>query len=89
MAEHISLVIPAPEYSSPLFLDCCALVRQAVRDLAGEFGFYMGAWNQAYQYDTLPITINREQDMQPGDLVFMSGIYRNPKSKTDGRRCFI
>ncbi|XP_041378081.1 uncharacterized protein LOC121390355 [Gigantopelta aegis] len=71
----------SPEYNSPLFLDCCALVRKAVRDLAEEFGFYLGAWNQAYQYDTLPITIHREEDMQPGDLVFMSGIYQNPKSK--------
>jgi hypothetical protein len=28
-----------PEYNSPLFLDCCALVGHAVNDLKNEFGF--------------------------------------------------
>ena len=28
-----------PLYHSPLFLDCCALVRQCVNDLGDEFGF--------------------------------------------------
>ena len=39
----------APEYNSPLFLDCCGLVRQVVFDLGDEFGFTLGPWNQAYQ----------------------------------------
>ena len=29
-------------YNSPLFLDCCALVRQAVDDLRADFGFSLG-----------------------------------------------
>ncbi|XP_057303640.1 protein polyglycylase TTLL10-like [Hydractinia symbiolongicarpus] len=68
------------EYNSPLFLDCCALVRQVLLDLRDEFGFCIGPWNQAYQYDTLPNLIKKE-DLKPGDLVFISGIYVNKKSK--------
>ena len=34
-----------------------------------------------FQFDTLPITIEREEDMKPGDLVFISGVYFNPKSE--------
>ncbi|KAL3861129.1 hypothetical protein ACJMK2_007198, partial [Sinanodonta woodiana] len=67
------------EYNSSLFLDCCGLVRQVVRDLADDFGFQIGSWNQAYMYDTLPITIEREEDMKPGDLVFISATYYNTK----------
>jgi hypothetical protein len=44
-------------YNDPIFLDCCALVRQAMLDLKKEFGFHLDRWNQAYQYDTLPKTI--------------------------------
>ena len=32
-------------YNSPIFLDCCALVRQVVRDLREDFGFTLGPWN--------------------------------------------
>ena len=32
-------------YDSPIFLDCCALVRQCVRDLREDFGFTLGRWN--------------------------------------------
>ncbi|XP_074655111.1 uncharacterized protein LOC141908801 [Tubulanus polymorphus] len=69
------------EYNSPKFLDCCGLVRQIMRDLQKDFGFRLGPWNQAYMYDLLPIDVQREQDMKPGDLVFISGIYHNKKSK--------
>lgn len=69
------------EYYSKRFLDCCGLVRQVLLDLRKEFGFRIGPWNQAYMYDTLPITIEREEDMKAGDLVFISGIYPNPKSR--------
>ena len=65
-------------YDSPLFLDCCALVRQVVYDLKEDFGFKLDRWNQAYQYDTLPIDLKFEE-MQPGDLIFYSAIYSNPK----------
>ncbi|XP_026537355.1 inactive polyglycylase TTLL10 [Notechis scutatus] len=71
----------SPEYESPLFLDCCGFVRKAVRDLADDFGFYMGSGNQAYQYDTLPVTLPSEDHLQPGDLIFISGVYFDPQRK--------
>lgn len=52
-----------------------------MRDLEEDFGFRIGSWNQAYQHDTLPIIVEREEDMKPGDLVFISAIYYNEKSK--------
>lgn len=45
-----------------------------------DFGFQLDRWNQAYQYDTLPIDLKFE-DMKPGDLVFYSGIYYNEKMR--------
>ena len=42
-------------------------------------------WNQAYQYDTLPIDLTFDQ-MCPGDLIFYSGTYYNtefPPQKHD------
>jgi len=30
----------------PLYLDCCGLIRQVMRDLAEDFGFIQGKWNQ-------------------------------------------
>lgn len=71
----------SPEYKSKLFLDCCGLVRRVMRDLAEDFGFIIGPWNQAYMFDTLPIVVENEKDMKPGDLVFISATYYNPKSK--------
>ncbi|KAM9116196.1 inactive polyglycylase TTLL10 [Pangshura tecta] len=68
-----------PEYESPFFLDCCGLIRRVVRDLQSEFGFYIGPGNQAYQYDTLPITLLSEEHMKPGDLIFISGTYFDPE----------
>ena len=63
-----------PQYDAPLFLDCCALIRQVVFDLKEDFGFKLEHWNQAYQFDTLPIDIEYEQ-MKPGDLIFISAVY--------------
>ena len=37
-----------PLYDAPIFLDCCALVRQVVYDLREDFGFKLDRWNQAY-----------------------------------------
>ena len=62
-----------PDYDGDLFLDCCGLVRHAVNLLKDDFGFSLGRWNQAYQYDILPDEISFEE-MQPGDLIFYSGI---------------
>ncbi|XP_060132187.1 inactive polyglycylase TTLL10 isoform X2 [Zootoca vivipara] len=70
-----------PEYNSPLFLDCCGFIRRVVRDLAEEFGFWMGLGNQAYQYDTLPITLPSEEYLKPGDLIFISGTYFDTQRK--------
>ena len=50
-----------------------------MKDLEPDFGFHFGPWNQAYQYDTLPITIEDKKDMKPGDLVFIAATYYNPK----------
>ena len=72
---------PAPYYNAPLYLDCCGLVRRVLLDLKEEFGFTIGPWNQAYMFDTLPIRLGGPADMKPGDLVFVSGIYNNPKCK--------
>ena len=69
-----------PLYDAPLFLDCCALVRQVVYDLREDFGFKLDRWNQAYQYDTLPVDLTFEE-MKPGDLIFYSAIYFNKKSR--------
>lgn len=35
-----------PNYDSPLFLDCCGLIRQVVFDLREDFGFTLQRWNQ-------------------------------------------
>ena len=66
---------------APLYLDCCGLVRQVVRDLADDFGFLIAKWNQAYQIDVLPKVIEFE-DLKPGDLIFYEGEYTSPRSKT-------
>ena len=65
---------------APLYLDCCGLVRQVVRDLTDDFGFLIGKWNQAYQIDILPKVIEFE-DLKPGDLIFYEGDYTSPRSK--------
>ncbi|CAF0871298.1 unnamed protein product [Adineta ricciae] len=70
-----------PEYESKLFLDCCGLVRRVMYDLAKDFGFMIGPWNQSYMFDTLPKTVTRLSDAKPGDLVFISATYYNPKMK--------
>ncbi|XP_058858288.1 protein polyglycylase TTLL10-like isoform X2 [Acipenser ruthenus] len=70
----------SPEYESPLFLDCCGLIRKVLLDLKEDFGFVIGPGNQAYQYDTLPFTLATEADMKPGDLVFISGSYFNTQT---------
>jgi hypothetical protein len=67
-------------YNSPLFLDCCALVRQSLDDLQEDFGFRIGRWNQAYQYDVLGPEITLEE-MVPGDLVFYSATYYDTKKR--------
>jgi hypothetical protein len=66
---------------APLYLDCCALVRQCVQDLSNEFGFIIGRWNQAYQMDTLPIVLDDISQCKPGDLIFYEGIYTSKRSK--------
>ena len=35
--------------SEPLFLDCCGLVRRAMRRMRRQLGFRLGPGNQAYQ----------------------------------------
>ncbi|CAD5115486.1 DgyrCDS4455 [Dimorphilus gyrociliatus] len=81
LKNYVIYTFKDSEYHSKLFLDCCGLVRRIMRDLEDEFGFRIGSWNQAYQHDTLPITVEREEDMKPGDLVFISAVYYNEKMK--------
>mmetsp|Transcript_40100 Transcript_40100/g.115697 ORF Transcript_40100/g.115697 Transcript_40100/m.115697 type:complete len:662 (+) Transcript_40100:45-2030(+) len=69
-----------PDYKSPLFLDCCGLVRRAVQDLQEDFGFRIGKWNQAYQFETLPEEVTFDQ-LKPGDLVFVEGTYLDTAKK--------
>lgn len=62
-------------HNAPLYLDCCALVRRCVRDLADDFGFVLGRGNQAYQFDTLPERKDSIEDLKPGDLVFYQSTF--------------
>jgi len=62
--------------------DCCGLTRQVSADLMEDFGFKLGRWNQAYQYDTLRgEQVNSHEELEPGDLVFIRGTYKNENSK--------
>lgn len=65
----------------PLYLDCCGLVRQVLKDLREDFGFVTGKWNQAYQFDTLPIRVDNVTELKPGDLIFYEGKYKSDRSK--------
>lgn len=68
------------DFDAPVFLDCCGLVRRVMDDLQEDFGFRFGRYNQGYQFDTLPVELTHEQ-MKPGDLIFYSATYNNPKAK--------
>lgn len=59
-----------PNYNSPIFLDCCGLVRKVVNDLSEDFGFMLGRWNQSYQMDILPDENLELKDLKRGDLIF-------------------
>lgn len=67
--------VGTPEYESPIFLDCCALIRRAVNDLAQDFGFLLGRWNQNYQFSTLAKDTVSFEEMKPGDLIFYEATY--------------
>ena len=64
------------------YLDCCGVVRQVLRDLSDEFGFDVGPWNQAYQWETLSENqLSGPEEMQPGDLIFTAGTYYSKDRK--------
>jgi len=66
---------PGSQYhKAPLYLDCCALVRRCVWDLREYFGFTLLPYNQNYQFELLPISLEFNQ-MQPGDLIFYEATY--------------
>jgi hypothetical protein len=69
-----------PLYNSPIFLDCCGLVRQCVNDLKEDFGFMLGRWNQAYQFDVLDKEcISNLSELKPGDLIFYTATFYKEK----------
>ena len=39
----------SPHHDAPLYLDCCGVIRRALRDLSDDFGFTPGRGNQAYR----------------------------------------
>ncbi len=67
-----------PLFYSPIFLDCCGLVRKCINDLRDELGIKLGNGNQSYQYDVLPEEITFDK-MKQGDLIFYSGKYYKEK----------
>lgn len=71
-----------PDLEAEKYLDCCGVVRQVLRDLSDKFGFSVGPWNQAYQFETLSESeLSSLSDMQPGDLIFTAGTYYNQERK--------
>jgi hypothetical protein len=71
----------SPHHNAPLYLDCCGLVRQAMMDLKEDFGFQIGRWNQAYQYDTLKKECVAQDKLVPGDLIFIAATFYSPRAK--------
>lgn len=71
----------SPNHSAPLYLDCCGLIRRVLLDLKGDFRFTVGGGNQTYQFETLPIVLPSLSHMKPGDLIFYSGKYYDPRKK--------
>lgn len=72
--------IKFPDGLDGVYLDCCGLVRQSVRDMRSDFDFLIGNWNQAYQFDISPKSI-QENELQFGDLIFYEGNYLSKRSK--------
>jgi hypothetical protein len=68
------------EYYYPMYVDCWGVTRRAWIDLEEELDFQIGWWNQGYQVDTLPIVL-KEEEMQPGDLIFYSAKLYNKNGK--------
>ncbi|CAH0364547.1 unnamed protein product [Pelagomonas calceolata] len=67
-------------YGQPLYLDCCGLFRQVLRDMREDFGFDVGPWNQCYLYATLPTKLSFK-DVKPGDLLFVQGRYTRGRER--------
>jgi len=59
----------------------CGLVRRVMWDMAGEVGFRLGSWNQAYQFDTLYDAQIPREEAKPGDLVFWSAPYVDERKR--------
>lgn len=68
-------------HGQPLYLDCCGLFRQTLRDLREDFGFDVGPWNQAYLFATLPKKLEFRRDVKPGDLLFVQGRYTRGRER--------
>jgi len=63
-----------------LQMDCCGMVKTALTDLAGEIGWQIKNWNQAYQYCICTEEVSEEK-LQPGDLIYYEGEYVNQNQK--------
>mmetsp|Transcript_11970 Transcript_11970/g.14247 ORF Transcript_11970/g.14247 Transcript_11970/m.14247 type:complete len:285 (+) Transcript_11970:1069-1923(+) len=72
------------QFDAPLFLDCCALVRQCVTDLKDSFGFVLNKTNQVGQFDSLPIRVDDISELEAGDLIFYEGEYYSENAKPQG-----
>ncbi|CAL6058238.1 Conserved_hypothetical protein [Hexamita inflata] len=62
-------------------LDCCALVRQALKQMEDELDIKLGLWNQAYFFDVLPLKYECHTQIVPGDLILYIGKYPGEKQQ--------
>ena len=63
-----------------IYLDCCALIRRILEDMAETLEIAVGPYNQSFLFDTLPIAICQKQ-LCPGDLIFVQGKFYDTERK--------
>ena len=68
------------ETNPGMYLDCCALIRRILEDMAETLEIAVGPYNQSFLIDTLPIAICQDQ-LCPGDLIFIQGKFYDTERK--------